>query len=105
MACFHSKQSVEVVFIFSSKTSVLVWCGLKQAENEPKTTHVFEYSLSLAENPSIQKRAYSAGFQAENSPTKNPSTGLNDSNPDPDPPPYHPKLSNIFKNVLKIEQI
>jgi len=77
MACFHSKQSVEVVFIFSFKTSVLVWCGLKQAENEPKTTHVFEYSLSLAENPSIQKRAYSAGFQAENSPTKNPSTGHN----------------------------
>jgi len=53
----------------------LVWCGLKQAENEPKTTHVSEQCLSLAENAHIQKRSYSAGFQAENDPFKNPSTG------------------------------
>jgi len=66
---------VEVVFIFSSKTSVLVWCGLKQAENQLKTTCVSEQGLSLDENPRIQKRAFSAGFQAEYDPFKNPSTG------------------------------
>jgi len=55
---------------------VLVWCGLKQAENEPNTTHVSEQRLSLAENLRIQKRAFLAGFQAGNSMFKNPSTGL-----------------------------
>ncbi len=38
-ARFSWKLSVKVVFIFSSKTRILVWCGLKQAENELKTTH------------------------------------------------------------------
>ncbi len=64
-ARFSWKLSVKVVFIFSSKTSVLVWCGLKQAENEPKTTHVLDPRLSLCENERFQKRAYSACFQAE----------------------------------------
>jgi hypothetical protein len=32
-------------FYFSSKTSVLVWCALKQDENEPKTTVVSEQLL------------------------------------------------------------
>jgi len=54
----------------------LVWCSPKQAENELKTTHVSRQCLSLAENPSIQKRSYSAGFQAENNPFKNPSTDV-----------------------------
>jgi len=62
--------------IFSSKTSVLVWCGLKQAENKLKTTPVSEQCLSPAENAHIQKRSYWAGFEAENDPFKNPSTGL-----------------------------
>jgi len=75
-ARFHWKPSVAVVFIFSTETRVLVWCGLKQAENELKTPHVSKQCLSLAENPSIQKRSYSAGFQAENNLFKNPSTGL-----------------------------
>ena len=75
-ARIHWKQSVEVVFTFSSKTRVLVWCGLKQAENEPKTTHVCELGLSLPENAGIQIRSFSASFQAENDPVKNPSTGL-----------------------------
>ncbi len=48
-AHFSWKLSVKVVFIFSSKTRVLVWCGLKQAENEPKTTHVSDPGLSLRE--------------------------------------------------------
>ena len=60
--------------IFSSKTRVLVWCGLKQAENEPNTTCFSKQRLSLAENLRIQKRAFSAGFQAGNSLFKNPST-------------------------------
>ncbi len=59
------KLSVKVVFILSSKTSVLVWYSLKQAENEPKTTHVSDLRLSLSENDHFQKRAYSACFQAE----------------------------------------
>jgi hypothetical protein len=57
---------VKVVFIFSSKTSILARCGLKQAENEPKTTHVSDPGLSLCENDRFQKRSYSACFQAEN---------------------------------------
>jgi hypothetical protein len=65
-ARFSWKLSVKVVFIFSSKTSILVWCGLKQAENEPKTTHVSDPRLSLCENDRFKKRAYSACFQAEN---------------------------------------
>ncbi len=65
-ARFSWKLSVKVVFIFSSKTSILVWCGLKQAENEPKTTHVSDPRLSLCKNDRFQKRAYSACFQAEN---------------------------------------
>jgi hypothetical protein len=44
----------------------LVWCGLKQAKNEPKTTHVSDPRLSLGENDRFQKRAYLACFQAEN---------------------------------------
>ena len=67
---------MEVVFIFSSKTRVLVWCGLKQAENEPKTTKVSELRLSLAANLRIQKRAFLASFQTENTLLKNPSTVL-----------------------------
>jgi len=75
-ACFHWKQSVGVVFIFFSKTRVLVSCGLKQAENEPKTNHVSEQRLSLAENLRIQKRAFLASFQTENTGFKNPSTDV-----------------------------
>ncbi len=45
-ARFNWKLSVKVVFIFSSKTSVLAWFGLKQAENEPKTNHVSDLRLS-----------------------------------------------------------
>ena len=56
---------MKVVSILSSKTSVLVWYSLKQAENEPKTTHVSDLRLSLCENDHFQKRAYSACFQAE----------------------------------------
>ncbi len=36
--CFSENTLVRVVFIFSSKTRVLVWCGRKQAENGPKTS-------------------------------------------------------------------
>ncbi len=57
---------MKVVFIFSSKTSILVWCGLKQAENQPKTTNVSDSRLSLCENDHFKKRSYSACFQAEN---------------------------------------
>jgi len=53
----------------------LVWCGLKEAENEPNMTLVSDQSLSLAENLRIQKRAFWAGFQTENNLFKNPSTG------------------------------
>jgi hypothetical protein len=63
------------IFIFSSKTSILVWCGLKQAENEPKTTHVSDPRLSLCENNRFQIRAYSACFQAENDLYINSGTG------------------------------
>jgi hypothetical protein len=65
-ARFSWKLSVKVVFIFSSKTSILVWCGLKQAENGPKTTHVSDPGLSLREYDRFQKPSYSAWFQAEN---------------------------------------
>jgi len=54
--------------------TVLVWCGLKQAEYELNTNHVSEQCLSLAENARIQKRAFSASFQTGNSLFKNPST-------------------------------
>ncbi len=74
-ARFSWKLSVKVVFIFSSKTSILVWCGLKQAENEPKTTHVSDPSLSLREYDRFQKPSYSACFQAENDLYKNSGTG------------------------------
>ena len=57
---------MKVVFIFSSKMSILVWCGQKQAENEPKTTHVSDPGLSLREYDRFQKPSYSACFQAEN---------------------------------------
>ncbi len=57
---------MKVVFIFSSKTSILVWCSLKQAENKPKTTHVSDPGLSLSENDRFPKRSYSACFKAEN---------------------------------------
>jgi hypothetical protein len=67
---------VKVVFIFSSKTSILVWCGLKQAENGPKTTHVSDLRLSLCENHRFQKRSYSACFQAENDLYINSGTGV-----------------------------
>ncbi len=39
---FLWKQSAGVVFIFSSKTSILLWFGQKLAENQLKTTHVFD---------------------------------------------------------------
>ncbi len=63
-AHFSWKLHVKVVFIFSSKTSVLVWYSLKQAENEPKTTPVSDLRLSHCENDRFQKRAYLACFQA-----------------------------------------
>jgi len=75
-ARFSWKLSVKVVFIFSSKTSILVWCGLKQAENEPKTTHVSDPGLSLREYDRFQKPSYSACFQAENDLYINSGTGL-----------------------------
>ncbi len=62
------KQSVGVVFILASNTSVLVWFGWKQAEYEPNTTRVFDQRLSLGENARIQKQAFSARIQAENEP-------------------------------------
>jgi len=40
----------------------------------PKTTHVHELGLSLAENDRIQTRSFSAGFQVENYPFKNSNT-------------------------------
>ena len=58
MARFHQKQSVEVVFSLHSKTQVLVWCGLKQAENVRNMTRVSEQRVSLAEYLRIQKRAF-----------------------------------------------
>jgi hypothetical protein len=67
--------TVEVVFIFSSKMRVLVWCGLKLAENEGKTTHVSDQHLSLGEYVRFQKWAFSACFQAENDPFINSGTG------------------------------
>ncbi len=74
-ARFSWKLSVKVVFILYSKTSVLVWYSLKQAENEPKTTHVSDLRLSLCENDHFQKRAYSACFQAEYNQYINSGTG------------------------------
>ena len=68
------KLSVKVVFIFSSKTRVLVWYGLKQAENWPKTSCVSDLRLSLGENVRFQKWAFSACFQAENDPFINSGT-------------------------------
>jgi hypothetical protein len=73
-ARFRWKQSVGVVFIFSSKTRVLVWCGLKQAENRPKTSYVSDPRLSLGVNARFQKWAFSACFQAENEPFINSGT-------------------------------
>jgi len=52
----------------------LVWCGLKQAENELNTPRVYDQHLSLAENLRIQKRAFSAGFYTENALFKHLST-------------------------------
>ncbi len=75
MACFQWKHSGRVVFIFSSKTSILVWCGLKQAETEPKTSYVSDPRVSLDENVRFQKWAFSACFQAENDPFINSGTG------------------------------
>jgi len=54
---------------------LLVWCGVKQAENEQNMTRVSEQRLSLAENLRIQKPAFLAGFQTENVLFENPSTG------------------------------
>jgi hypothetical protein len=76
-ACFQWKHSGKVVFIFSSKTRVLVWCGLKQAKNELNTTHVSDSHLSLVENDCFQKRVYLACFQAENDLYINSGTDLN----------------------------
>jgi hypothetical protein len=81
-AHFCWKQSEGVVFIFSSKTSVLPWFGLKQAENELKTTHVSDQRLSLGQNARFQKWAFSACFQDENDLFKNLGT---DVAPDSDP--------------------
>ena len=69
---------MKVVFIFCSKTSILVRCGLKQAENEPKTTHVSDPGLSLREYDRFQKPSYSACFQAENDLYINSGTGVGD---------------------------
>jgi hypothetical protein len=54
----------------------LVWCGLKQAKNEPNTTHVSDPHLSLGKNDRFQKRAYLACFQAENDLYINSDTGM-----------------------------
>jgi hypothetical protein len=75
-ARFSWKLSVNVVLIFSCKTSILVWCGLKQAENEPKTTYVSDQGLSLPEYDHFQKPSYSACFQAENDLYKNSGTAI-----------------------------
>ena len=75
IACFQWKHSGRVVFIFSSKTRVLVWCGLKQAEYGPKTSYVSDPRVSLGENVRFQKWAFSACFQAENDPFINSGTG------------------------------
>ena len=75
-AYFCWKQSEGVVFIFSSKTSVLPWFSLKQAENELKTNHVSDQRLSLGQNARFQKWAFSACFQDENDLFINLSTGL-----------------------------
>jgi len=61
-------------FLFQNK--VLVWCSLKPAENELKTTYISDLSLSLAENAHIQKGSYSACFQAKNQEFKNLSKEL-----------------------------
>jgi hypothetical protein len=55
---------------------VLVWCGLIQAENEPKMTNVSDPRLSLCENDRFQKPSYSACFQAENDLYKNSGTAV-----------------------------
>ncbi len=75
IACFQWKHSGRVVFIFSSITRVLVWCGLKQAENVLKTIYFSDPRLSLGENVCFQKWAFSACFQAENEPFINSGTG------------------------------
>jgi hypothetical protein len=54
--------------------SILVWCGLKQAENGPKMSYVSDLRLSLGENVGFQKWAFSACFQAENDPFRNSGT-------------------------------
>jgi hypothetical protein len=41
------ENSLSLYFIFYSKTTVLVWCGLKQAENELKTIVISDQRLSL----------------------------------------------------------
>ncbi len=61
-----AKLSCWVVLNFFSNTRVLVWCNLKRAENELKTTHVFDHRLSLGVNARFQKLAFSACFQDEN---------------------------------------
>jgi hypothetical protein len=55
---------------------VLVWCGLIQAENEPKMTNVSDPRLSLCENDRFQKPSYSACFQAKNDLYINSGTAL-----------------------------
>jgi hypothetical protein len=62
-ARFRWKQSAGVVFIFSSKTRVLVWCGIKQAENGPKTSYVSDPRLSLGENVRFQKYHFQLVFK------------------------------------------
>ncbi len=76
LASFHWKLPARVVFIFSFKTSVLVWCGLKQGYNELKTTNVSDPRLSLVENAHFQKWAFSACFKDENDLHINSATGF-----------------------------
>ncbi len=91
IACFPWKHSSRIVFIFSSKTRELVWCGLKQAENGLKTSYVFDLRLSLGENAGFQKWAFSACFQAENDPFKNSGTVVT----------THPFLARTLKRMRR----
>jgi hypothetical protein len=95
---------VKVVFIFSSKTSILIWCGLKQAENEPKTTHVSDPGLSLGENRRFRKRSYSACFQAENDPYINSGTGCLYGFRIPDPDFYSSPIPVLGPWIKKQQQ-
>jgi hypothetical protein len=55
LGLFSLKTLWQGSFHFSSKTSALALCGLKQAENEPKTSYVSDQRLSLGEYVCFQK--------------------------------------------------